>query len=432
MVREGYKQTEIGEIPEEWEVVELSDERIVKTIRSGGTPKRDKPQFYENGTIPYVKIEDISSCLKYLDNTEEKITEFGLRSCSAWLVPTYSILYTMYASYGETCINRIEVATNQAILGIIPTTTTDLNFLYYTLLHKKHYLQKYLRETTQKNLNKSIVQRFPIFLPLLPEQRRISAVLSSLDDAIETTEALIAKLRQVKAGLMQDLLTKGIDDQGRIRSEATHAFKDTDIGRVPVEWEVVKIGDILYEINEPIAMRDHEIYRLISIRRRNGGIFERAKLLGKDVLTKDLHRVIPRTFLIANRQIVHGACAYVTEEFADAAVSSAYTALKGRDNCDTQFFSWVAKTPLMYKYFLNASQGVVLEKMNFHLNEWLDLPLFLPPLSEQLQTATVLTSTDAHIEREEIYRDKLLAVKKGLMADLLTGRVRIPESIVID
>lgn len=118
---------------------------------------------------------------------------------------------------------------------------------------------------------------------------------------------------------------------------------------VPEMWVIVKIGDILSEVAEPIQMKDTEIYRLISIRRRNGGIFERECLPGNKILTKDLHHVIPGTFLIANRQIVHGACAYVSDEFADAVVSTAYTSLKGNENCNILWFSWIAKTPLLKK-----------------------------------------------------------------------------------
>jgi len=187
---------------------------------------------------------------------------------------------------------------------------------------------------------------------------------------------------------------------------------------VPEVWAIVKIGDILSEVAEPIQMKDTEIYRLISIRRRNGGIFERDCLPGNKILTKDLHRVIPGTFLIANRQIVHGACAYVSDEFADAVVSTAYTSLKGNENCNILWFSWIAKTPLLKKYFLDASQGVVLEKMNFHVKEWLEFPIVLPSIPEQSLIATILNHTEALIDQTDRLLQKYQRIKKGLMQDL--------------
>ena len=97
----------------------------------------------------------------------------------------------------------------------------------------------------QASLGKNDIIGLPLSLPPLPEQHRIAAVLSTLDEAIEQTDGLLAKLRDVKAGLMQDLLTKGIDEAGRVRSEETHAFKDSELGRVPAEWGVVYLGEIL-------------------------------------------------------------------------------------------------------------------------------------------------------------------------------------------
>ncbi len=79
----------------------------------------------------------------------------------------------------------------------------------------------------------------------IPEQAKIAEVLSTVDRAIEQTEALIAKQQRIKTGLMQDLLTRGIDEHGNLRSEATHAFKDSPLGRIPVEWEVKELAEIV-------------------------------------------------------------------------------------------------------------------------------------------------------------------------------------------
>lgn len=299
----------------------------------------------------------------------------------------------------------------------------EYRFLYYLL--SSIDFADFVQSGAVPSINQNQLSNIQFDLPPKTEQSKIAEVLLTVDQAIEQTEELIAKQQRIKTGLMQDLLTKGIDEDGNLRSEETHAFKDSPLGRIPVEWEILKLRDILDEISEPISMKNDIYYQLISIRRRNGGIFKREILPGKKILTKDLHRVIPGTFLIANRQIVHGACAYVTDEFKDTVVSSAYTTLKGKENCNTRFFSWVAKTPLMYKYFLNASQGVVIEKMNFHLDEWLEFPLFMPPLSEQEDITKVFESINYEISKEEEYLKKLFAQKTALMQDLLTGTVRV-------
>ena len=97
-------------------------------------------------------------------------------------------------------------------------------------------------EGTKQRAYPSIVIRHLYSLPIVPrsEQIKITKILSTVDQAIEQTEALIAKQQRIKTGLMQDLLTRGIDEDGNLRSEDTHEFKDSPLGRIPVEWEVSK------------------------------------------------------------------------------------------------------------------------------------------------------------------------------------------------
>ena len=108
-----YKQTEIGKIPEDWEVVKFED--VCDRLQSGGTPKTTTKEYY-GGKIPFVKIEDISNSGKFLDKTKITITEEGLKNSSAWLVPRNSLLLAIYGSLGAITINKIELTTNQAIL----------------------------------------------------------------------------------------------------------------------------------------------------------------------------------------------------------------------------------------------------------------------------------------------------------------------------
>jgi type I restriction enzyme S subunit len=94
------------------------------------------------------------------------------------------------------------------------------------------------------SLSRELLYKIEIPTPSKPEQTQIAEILSTLDRAIEQTEALIAKQQRLKTGLMQDLLTRGIDPHGNLRSEHTHPFKDSPLGRIPVEWEVKLLGEI--------------------------------------------------------------------------------------------------------------------------------------------------------------------------------------------
>ena len=109
--------------------------------------------------------------------------------------------------------------------------------IFYALEHKD--IQHFIVGGTRAKLNQTGLRSITLCLPENEEeQARIVTILSTLDQAIEQTEAIIAKQQRIKTGLMQDLLTKGIDENGNIRSEATHEFKDSPLGRIPVEWDI--------------------------------------------------------------------------------------------------------------------------------------------------------------------------------------------------
>ncbi|WP_313360666.1 restriction endonuclease subunit S, partial [Empedobacter sp.] len=134
---------------------------------------------------------------------------------------------------------------------VLTNSILDFKYLYYYL---ENGLVKYLSSeqsgTTIQFIKLGQLKNFPIAFPYqLEQQKKIAEILTKVDEAIENTEQLIQKYEQVKVGLMQDLLTKGIDENGNIRSEETHQFKDSPLGRIPVEWEVKSLGDYIEAID---------------------------------------------------------------------------------------------------------------------------------------------------------------------------------------
>jgi len=200
-----FKDTEMGKVPKEWEVTKL-DEACIK-IKAGGTPLTSKKEYYD-GNIPFVKIEDLTSSYKYLKSTSTTITDAGLKNSSAWLVPVKSLLVAMYGSIGAIAINEIEVATNQAILAILPIEEkTNVEFLFYLLTHLKPLLERHAKQTTQANLTAEIVKNFKVVLPNYFEQQKIAEILSIMDKKLELERNEKAKLERIKQGLMDLLLT---------------------------------------------------------------------------------------------------------------------------------------------------------------------------------------------------------------------------------
>ncbi|MCB1191187.1 MAG: restriction endonuclease subunit S [Leptospiraceae bacterium] len=140
--------------------------------------------------------------------------------------------------------------------GILASTMMKLNhsyefekeYFYYALKGWEHFLKSQTSGSGIPHVDKEILENILLQKFSKPEQTKIAEVLSTVDKAIEQTEVLIAKQQRIKTGLMQDLLTKGIDKYGNLRNEKTHKFKDSPLGRIPVEWEVVTIGKVAESI----------------------------------------------------------------------------------------------------------------------------------------------------------------------------------------
>jgi len=189
---------------EEWKEVKLGE--LCKVAKSGGTPTSTNKSYYD-GNIPFLAISDITKQGKYLTYTSKKISLLGLDNSASWLVPINTIIYSMYASVGFVSINKIPLATSQAVINLILKDTVDIEFIYYFLLDYKKYIHKYIETGTQGNLNAKTVKSLKIKLPTLQEQQKIAQVLSNADKEIELLKDELQELKKQKKGLMQKLLT---------------------------------------------------------------------------------------------------------------------------------------------------------------------------------------------------------------------------------
>ena len=213
-------------------------------VVSGGTPARDVPAFWDQGTIPWVTPTDITGTDgRYLDDSSGKITSLGLAWSGANMLPTGTVLMTSRATVGEAKIAAVPCCTNQGFKSLIPKRDVDSLFLYYlTQLHKEG-IKVFGSGSTFLEVGKADILRFSVTVPGFTQQKEISRILDSVDGAIEKTEALIAKYQQIKAGLMHDLFTRGIKDRNlrEAIAESPDLYKKSMLGAIPTQWSV---GDL--------------------------------------------------------------------------------------------------------------------------------------------------------------------------------------------
>jgi len=290
-----------------------------------------------------------------------------------------------------------------------------------------------------KKIDEEILLNYTVSLPPLPEQQKIAEILETVDRAIEKTDKIIEKYKRIKQGLMQDLLTKGIDENGKIRSEKTHKFKDSPLGRIPEEWEVVRLGEVvnlrLSNVDKKIFDREKkvllcnylEVYQNDYITKKlnfmigsvNNREFEKFKIYKGDVIiTKDSEEF---------NDIAKSA--YVRDEIDNLVCGYHLALLKVKDNIEGLFLSRILAFPSINIHFQKQANGITRFGITKETIENAFIPL--PPLPEQQRIAEILSQIDNTIEKEEAYKQKLERIKKGLMEDLLTGRVRVNKLIDI-
>ena len=171
----------------------------------GGTPSTSNNLYYENGSIPFIKIEDLSN--KYLNENKDFITEQGLKNSSAWIIPANSIIYSNGATIGRISINTYPVCTKQGILGIIPSRIVLTEYLYYFL--RSVYFRKQVHRITVKGTMDCAYLKdlnfIKCYIPALERQEKIIKSLRCLDEKILLEETILNKLKEQKKFLLSNM-----------------------------------------------------------------------------------------------------------------------------------------------------------------------------------------------------------------------------------
>lgn len=296
--------------------------------------------------------------------------------------------------------------------------------VFYSLEHKD--IQPFIVGGTRAKLNQSELRSITLNLPVsLQEQTQIATILSTIDRAIEQTEALITKQQRIKTGLMQDLLTKGIDENGNIRSEETHEFKDSPLGRIPVEWEVKPLASVA----EIIMGQSPQGYTY-------NQIGEGTPLINgpTEFGTRYIERVNQWTtsptklckrgdVLFCVRGSTTGRINIANDVYC---IGRGLAAIREVKNKSINSFLELFLTQLVEQLFSEAS-GSGSTFPSITSNRISATLILVPSIEEQNQIVLIINSYDRHICTEETHLNKLHSLKTGLMQDLLTGKVRVTD-----
>jgi type I restriction enzyme S subunit len=392
-----------------WRQVKIQE---VARVSNGSTPSRKEPRYWENGQYPWLPTAKVND--RVIESADEFITQAAIDECPMRIFPAGSILIGMIGqgkTRGTVAYLAIDAAINQNFACVVPNAKVDSWYLFYYLESSYRQLRDFSHGSNQGALNCKLIGQFPLVLPPLQEQQKIAAILNTWDKTIAKTEKLINVLQARKKGLIQRLLAGDVRFPG---------FNN--------RWKKVPIGKLVKEVKRPVKWDDNATYKLISVRRRSGGLFLREERKGNEIKTKGMNVALQGDFLISKMQIVHGASGLTTQEFDGMHISNSYISLVTRDPkiLDIRFFDLLSKTPHFYHQTYLSSYGVHIEKMTFNLKDFLKRLIQIPSsIDEQEKIVELFDAVDAEVRLEEQKLELLKQQKKGLMQHLLTGQVRV-------
>ena len=380
--QKGMKMAEDAKVPEGWKRVRLGEVIIENKKSHFKVEDADN-----NGDYPFFTSgEDVLTHSNYLVDNENLFLSTGGTA--------YVYYYNGKASYSaDTYVIKSKI---------------DTKYLYYFLFKKiNHITFRYFIGSGLEHLQKDdLKRRFELLFPEKPEeQRKIAEILETVDNTIEKTGRIIEKYKRIKQGLMQDLLTRGIDENGQIRSEETHRFKDSPLGRIPEEWEVVELGEVFKlksGMTRPCDTSESGNYPIYG----GNGILGYTNEKNFDIETIIIGRVGEYCGVV---YIASGG--WVTD-------NALYVVVKKRDY-NNLFLCYLLNYVNLNQYSAETGQPLMTQSIVYKIQ----IPL--PPLPEQHRIASILSQIDEAIEKEQEYKEKLERIKRGLMEDLLTGKVRV-------
>ena len=400
-VKKGFKETELGVIPVDWEVVELES---IGQWKGGGTPSKNNLEFWD-GTIPWASPKDFKS--SFIEQTEDYITEIAIAESSTSLIPVNSILIVTRSGVLRHSVpislNQRNIAINQDVKAIIPNNNIVSIFLFWNLQSNSEEIRKATVKvgTTVESIDIIALKKFKIPLPPLPEQQKIATVLSDTDALIAATEHLLAKKRLVKQATLQNLLS------GKTRLPGFGG-----------EWENKTLEEIA-NINmgqSPNSSTYNNKQVGIPLIQGNADIRNRKSIIR--VFTNQITKKCYQGDIILT----------VRAPVGEVAIAS-HDSCIGRGVCSIS--STIVNQQYLFYVLLNNEdkwkdyeQGSTFTSANS--NQIKGFSIFISTdIEEQTAIAEVLTAIDDELTTLEQQLAKYRLLKQGLMQELLSGKTRL-------
>lgn len=417
-VKEGYKMTEIGEIPSEWKVKKLGEITIGKGEYGIGASATE----YIEGKPRYLRITDIGDSCRLLFNEIKGLDDADYEK---YILKEGDIVFARTGNTtGKGYVYNREhgelVYAGFLIKYSIDNNIAKHNFIKYVIQSKRYWDWVSIMSTRsgQPGINSNEYSSFIIQLPPLKEQEKIASILSTVDEQIDNVDALIEKNKELKKGLLQTLLTKGI---GHTK------FKKTEIGEIPEAWKVKKIIDIANTTSGGTPSRakkeyyENGIYPWVKTGELyNKYISKTEEYITEDALKKSSAKLVPEGAVII---AMYGATiGKLSIAKRSVTTNQACCSIICNNNiCYNEYLYY--RLNFEKENIINLGAGGAQPNISQDIIK--NYKLAIPTRGEQQRIVLILSELDKKIDEYENKKQKLEALKNGLMQQLLSGKIRV-------
>lgn len=390
-----------------WQLTKLSD---VAKLTSGGTPLATKKEYYENGTIPWLVIGDLTD--SFVECSEKYITEIALKESNAKLLPIGTLLIAMYGSIGKLGITKIECATNQAIASIIELYGIDKFFLFYLFLYKRPFLMQLGKGGTQKNISLAVLNSLEIPLPPLAEQGRIVAKIEELFAGID---AGVENLKSVKNQI-------ALYRQSVLKSAFLKVTAWEKLSNICLVIKVGPFGTMLHEAD----------YISNGIPLVNPSQIKNSKILPKQdkcispQKAEELkeYRLMQGDIVLGRRGEM-GRCATVDEMEVGWLCGTGSILIRLKKQMNALFYNFFLASPLNVRYLEDNATGTTMKNLNEKIVA--NIPVPVPTLAEQERIVAEIESRFERADALEAAVDRALndaeKLKQAVLKKAFSGEL---------
>lgn len=397
---------------EDWKEYKLGD---IGTIVGGATPSTKDSSNYD-GNIAWITPKDLSNLnCRYISHGERMISQKGFDDCSCRMLPKNSILFSSRAPIGYVAIAQNALCTNQGFKSIIPNNEiVDSLFLYYLLVYYKPVIENMGSGTTFKEVSGSVMKALTVNIPNIDEQKRIAAILSSLDDKIELNRRINGNL-ELQA---QALFKAWFVDFEPFKSGK---FVDSELGKIPAGWKVVELGKVTTQEKEKVGIRsDVKVLSPVT----TGKLMLSEEYFTKQVFSDSIAKYIlvkPNSFAYNPARVNIGSMGRNTFMF-DGCVSPVYVVF----SCEKEyhyFFDMYRQLPSFKEEVIARSIGGVRQTLKY--SDFALIRIVYPPQN------IVLKFNDLYkrlLHAQDMYHtesENLTEIRDLLLPRLMSGEIKM-------